>query len=319
SVFGAGCRWDPTTANIVEVSFQFQSGAAPPSDWYDNIHRASMQQAGNEQSATESDPATKPDTKPSSAARHDAPNAILDSSFHSGLIDVLTFRARYGSFGSSLNSAGCALPAISERLAELEKKEEKIINDYMARHVSDQSSASPSAMFFWAGISNYDPKIKSDLIQTVVFYGDGCAADPATGLCIYSANFASFRYSAQSHMCMGSELPLFVPIDEPVTVIYSTQRGFRTQESWIDGRMINYLRSAGNQKMNSFVITQECKACVWPITGQRYSNIRIKFSQAEPGFDKLGACTGGAKASTPVPSSDYRVWTIDEVVLPAGK
>ena len=71
--------------------------------------------------------------------------------------------------------------------------------------------------------------------------------------------------------------------------------------------------------MNSFVVTQECKGCHWPLTEQRYTNIRIKFSEPEEEFYQLGLCTGGAKITRPPTSSpDKRTWTIDEVIVPAG-
>lgn len=316
SVFGAGCRWDPTKSNIDQVSFEFVTGKAPPTNWYSHVQQA-------KQSEEKSKLATRRRKRRDLGTPLEAlPKinttgiSILNSSYHSGLIDVLTYRARYGSFGSSLNSAGCALPAYSERLAEVERKECTLINVYNQQHASELK---PSAMFFWAGISNYDPNVKSDLIQTVVFYGDGCAVNGDEGVCLFAAEFSNFRYDESSHMCMGSNLPVFLPINAKMKVIYKTQAGFRTQESWIDGRMVSYLRSAGDQVMNSFVITQECKGCVWPLTEQRYSNIRIEFSEPEEDFDKLGLCTGGAKlTSLPKPSADKRVWTIEEVIVPAG-
>jgi hypothetical protein len=246
---------------------------------------------------------------------------VLDASYHTRLIDVLTYRARYGTFGSSLNSAGCALPAFSERLAHLERQEREIVNNYtrMHKHTAGPDNR-PNAMFFWAGLSNYDPNVRADLIQTVVFYGDGCAANPRVGLCVYAAEYSNFRYNAEDHMCMGSDMPVFYPVDSPMTVVYRTQMGFRTQESWIDNKMVSYLRSAGDQVMNSFVITQECKNCTWPVSPQIYSNIVLKFTTPEPHFDQLGLCTGGAKLKAPPRTLDGgKTWVIDEVWVPAGK
>lgn len=327
SVFGAGCRWDPTSSNIEQVSFTFRTGQAPPSTWLSDLH---------DEAAQPSSPGAKlqrrADPAPPAPPRSEAPlwgqginattlddinkSAILDASYHTRLIDVLTFRARTGSFGSSLNSAGCALPAFSERLAGLEEKEGEIVNNYTRTH---KRTTAPSAMFFWAGISNYDPKVRADLIQTVVFYGDGCAAPPKEGLCVYAAEYSNFRYSPEDHMCMGSNMPVFYPIETPMNVIYRTQNGFRTQESWIDGKMVSYLRSAGDQVMNSFVITQECKGCEWPLTEQVYSNITVRFSEEEKSFDKLGLCTGGAVTTKPRTEDGGKVWFIEEVKVPKGK
>ncbi|SAM81379.1 uncharacterized protein UBRO_02933 [Ustilago bromivora] len=285
SVFGAGCRWDPTTSNIEQVSFDFRTGQAPPSTWFTDVHDA----------ATTTNPAKsiqRRDTAPSSPPipPHQGGKPVLDASYHTRLIDVLTFRARYGSFGSSLNSAGCALPAFSERLANLEEQEREIINNYTAQHkpIAGRDNI-PNAMFFWAGISNYNPKVRSDLIQTVVFYGDGCAANPRQGLCIYAAEYSNFRYSPEDHMCMGSNMPVFYPVDTAMTVVYRTQNGFRTQESWIDGKMV-------------------------------YSNIVIKFSEPEPDFAALGLCTGGATLKTqPKMMEGGKVWVIEEVRVPSGE
>ncbi|KAJ1029301.1 hypothetical protein NDA13_002552 [Ustilago tritici] len=286
SVFGAGCRWDPTTSNIEEVSFDFRTGQAPPSTWFTDVHDA----------ATTTNPAKsiqRRDTPPSSPPtlpHQEGGKPVLDASYHTRLIDVLTFRARYGSFGSSLNSAGCALPAFSERLANLEEQEREIINNYTVQHKPIAGTDNiPNAMFFWAGISNYNPKVRSDLIQTVVFYGDGCAAHPRQGLCIYAAEYSNFRYSPEDHMCMGSNMPVFYPVDTTMTVVYRTQNGFRTQESWIDGKMV-------------------------------YSNIVIKFSEPEPDFAALGLCTGGATLKTqPKMMEGGKVWVIEEVRVPSGK
>ncbi|SPC67301.1 uncharacterized protein UHOD_02933 [Ustilago sp. UG-2017b] len=317
SVFGAGCRWDPTTSNIEQVSFDFRTGQAPPSTWFTDVHDA----------ATTTNPAKsiqRRDTPPSSPPpppHQEGGKPVLDASYHTRLIDVLTFRARYGSFGSSLNSAGCALPAFSERLANLEEQEREIINNYTAQHkpIAGRDNI-PNAMFFWAGISNYNPTVRSDLIQTVVFYGDGCAANPRQGLCIYAAEYSNFRYSPEDHMCMGSNMPVFYPVDTAMTVVYRTQNGFRTQESWIDGKMVSYLRSAGDQIMNSFVITQECKGCTWPLSEQVYSNIVIKFSEPEPDFAALGLCTGGATLKMqPKMMEGGKVWVIEEVRVPSGE
>lgn len=306
SIFGAGCRWDPTTSNIKQVSFDFRTGQAPPSTWFSDVHDAATETAASKLTRRDASPETHHDAKP-----------VLDSSYHTRLIDVLTFRARFGSFGSSLNSAGCALPAFSERLAQLEVEEGEIVNNYTRQHKSDDV---PNAMFFWAGISNYDPNVRSDLIQTVVFYGDGCAANPRQGLCVYAAEYSNFRYSPEDHMCMGSNMPVFYPVDTTMTVVYRTQNGFRTQESWIDGKMVSYLRSAGDQVMNSFVITQECKGCTWPLSEQVYSNIVIKFSEPEPHFAALGLCTGGAKLKSPPRMEDGgKRWVIEEVRVPSGE
>ena len=332
SVFGAGCRWDPTSSNIEEVTFQFRTGQAPPSTWFSDVQTPAT---ASDPVTTQTDPPSPPPTPPKLLRRtnhqqrlqarenpKDAKESpVLDASYHTRLIDVLTFRARYGSFGSSLNSAGCALPAFSERLAKLEEQEREIVNTYTRMHKPIAGSDNkPSAMFFWAGISNYDPSVRADLIQTVVFYGDGCAANPRQGLCIYSAEYSSFRYSPEDHMCMGSNMPVFYPVDTPMTVVYRTQTGFRTQEAWIDDKMVSYLRSAGDQVMNSFVITQECKGCTWPISEQVYENIVIKFSEPEPQFDALGLCTGGAVLkSPPRKEKGGLVWVIDEVRVPSGK
>ncbi|SJX62087.1 uncharacterized protein SRS1_12937 [Sporisorium reilianum f. sp. reilianum] len=339
SVFGAGCRWDPTVNNIEEVTYQFRTGQAPPSTWFSDVNvPAAADAAGagadsgkklrRRQTGTTALPVTvgAPDNVGLAPKRghhrHFGPDgAVLDASYHTRLIDVLTFRARYGSFGSSLNSAGCALPAFSERLAQLEAQEGEIVNNYTRQHkpIAGQDDT-PSAMFFWAGISNYDPSVRSDLIQTVVFYGDGCAANPRQGLCIYAAEYSNFRYSPEDHMCMGSNMPVFYPIDTPMSVYYRTQNGFRTQEAWIDGKMVSYLRSAGDQVMNSFVITQECKGCTWPLSEQVYENIRIKFDKPEIGFNKLGSCTGGAMTQGAARSEDGgKVWVIDKVTVPSGK
>lgn len=121
-------------------------------------------------------------------------------------------------------------------------------------------------------------------------------------------------------MCMGSNMPVFYPVDTTMTVVYRTQNGFRTQESWIDGKMVSYLRSAGDQIMNSFVITQECKGCIWPLSEQVYSNIVIKFSKPEPDFAALGLCTGGATLKTqPKMMEGGKVWVIEEVRVPNGE
>ncbi|CDW99459.1 hypothetical protein [Sporisorium scitamineum] len=331
SVFGAGCRWDPTINNIEEVTFQFRTGQAPPSKWFSDVNVPAAADAAS----TDTNKLRRRQTDTTTSApdnvgdpilkhghhRHYGPDgAVLDPSYHTRLIDVLTFRARYGSFGSSLNSESCALPAFSERLAQLEAQEGEIVNNYTRQHKLAGADNTPSAMFFWAGISNYDPSVPSDLIQTVVFYGDGCAANPRQGLCIYSAEYSNFRYSPEDHMCMGSNMPVFYPIETPMTVHYRTQNGFRTQEAWIDGKMVSYLRSAGDQVMNSFVITQECKGCEWPLSEQVYENIRIKFSKPEIGFDRLGRCTGGATTEGKARSEDGgKVWVIDTVTVPSGK
>ena len=325
SVFGAGCRWDPTTSNIEEVTFQFRTGQAPPSTWFatstdstDTPGSPKLQRRGDVTVAS-----TPGSDSLSNATGHrelETKNALLDSSYHTRLIDVLTFRARYGSFGSSLNSAGCALPAFSEKLAQLEAQEGEIVNNYMRMHKPVAGSDdTPNAMFFWAGVSNYDPSVKSDLIQTVVFYGDGCAANPRQGLCVYAAEYSNFRYDPADHMCMGSNMPVFYPIDTDMTVVYRTQTGFRTQESWINGKMVSYLRSAGDQVMNSFVITQECKGCTWPLSEQVYSNIVIRFTEPEPHFDALGLCKGGATTTMPRMQEGGKVWVIDKVTVPSGK
>ncbi|SPO23515.1 uncharacterized protein UTRI_02194 [Ustilago trichophora] len=336
SVFGAGCRWDPTTSNIEEVTFQFRTGQAPPSTWFSDLNDAettsttssaaaadtkALLRRDNEAEAPPAQPGSKL-TSPEHGGNHhlEEPNDLLDPSYHTRLIDVLTFRARYGSFGSSLNSAGCALPAFSERLAQLEEQERELVNNYTRLHkpIAGKDSK-PEAMFFWAGLTAYNRKVKSDLIQTVVFYGDGCAANPRQGLCVYAAEYSDFRYNPEDHMCMGSNMPVFYPIDTEMTVVYRTQNGFRTQESWIDGKMISYLRSAGDQIMNSFVITQECKGCTWPLSEQVYSNIVLKFSEPEPHFDALGLCSGGATTTMPRMMEGGRVWVIDKVVVPSGK
>ncbi|KAJ1601548.1 hypothetical protein NDA14_003949 [Ustilago hordei] len=317
SVFGAGCRWDPTTSNIEQVSFDFRTGQAPPSTWFTDVHDAATTTNPAKSIQRRDTPPSSPPTPP----HQEGGKPVLDASYHTRLIDVLTFRARYGSFGSSLNSAGCALPAFSERLANLEEQEREIINNYTVQHkpIAGRDNI-PNAMFFWAGISNYNPKVRSDLIQTVVFYGDGCAANPRQGLCIYAAEYSNFRYSPEDHMCMGSNMPVFYPVDTTMTVVYRTQNGFRTQESWIDGKMVSYLRSAGDQIMNSFVITQECKGCTWPLSEQVYSNIVIKFSKPEPDFAALGLCTGGATLKTqPKMMEGGKVWVIEEVRVPNGE
>ncbi|KAJ9477946.1 hypothetical protein PHBOTO_001503 [Pseudozyma hubeiensis] len=389
SVFGAGCRWDPTVNNIVEVTFQFRTGQAPPSTWFSHVNVPAAKNAAKadarklrrrqtppspppahqahpvvnpvvkpavnppphqappnanpaavnlppHQAPPKSNPAIRPEVNPPAhqtppksnpavnpPARvpggHHKPRTgpVLDPSYHTPLIDVLTYRARYGSFGSSLSSVGCALPAYSERLAALEAQERDIVNNYTLLHKPDSQ---PSAMFFWAGISNYDPSNHADLIQTVIFYGDGCAANPRQGLCIYSAEYSDFRYETNDHMCMGSNMPVFYPIDTPMTIVYRTQAGFRTQEAWINGMMVSYLRSAGDQVMNSFVITQECKNCVWPLSEQVYENVTIRFDKPEVGFDRLQSCSGGARTSgMPRMEEEGRVWVIDRVTVPSGK
>ncbi|SPO22184.1 uncharacterized protein UTRI_02194_B [Ustilago trichophora] len=336
SVFGAGCRWDPTISNIEEVSFQFRTGQAPPSTWFSDLNDAettsttspaaaadtkALHRRANEAEAPPAQPGSTL-TPPKRGGHHhqEDPNDLLDPSYHTRLIDVLTFRARYGSFGSSLNSAGCALPAFSERLAQLEEQERELVNNYTRLHKPIAGKDfRPEAMFFWAGLANYSRKVKSDLIQTVVFYGDGCAANPRQGLCVYAAEYSDFRYDPEDHMCMGSNMPVFYPVDTEMTVVYRTQNGFRTQESWIDGKMISYLRSAGDQMMNSFVITQECKGCTWPLSEQVYSNIVIKFSEPELHFEALGLCSGGATTTMPRMTEGGRVWVIDKVVVPSGK
>lgn len=334
SVFGAGCRWDPTTSNIEEVTFQFRTGQAPPSTWFSDLNDAettsttspaaaadtkALHRRANKAEAPPAQPGSEL-TSPERGGNHEESNDLLDPSYHTRLIDVLTFRARYGSFGSSLNSAGCALPAFSERLAQLEEQERELVNNYTRLHkpIAGKDSK-PEAMFFWAGLTAYNRKVKSDLIQTVVFYGDGCAANPRQGLCVYAAEYSDFRYDPEDHMCMGSNMPVFYPIDTEMNVVYRTQNGFRTQESWIDGKMISYLRSAGDQIMNSFVITQECKGCAWPLSEQVYSNIVLKFSEPEPHFDALGLCSGGATTTMPRMMEGGRVWVIDKVVVPSGK
>ncbi|KAJ1040066.1 hypothetical protein NDA11_004410 [Ustilago hordei] len=286
SVFGAGCRWDPTTSNIEQVSFDFRTGQAPPSTWFTDVHDAATTTNPAKSIQRRDTPPSSPPTPP----HQEGGKPVLDASYHTRLIDVLTFRARYGSFGSSLNSAGCALPAFSERLANLEEQEREIINNYTVQHkpIAGRDNI-PNAMFFWAGISNYNPKVRSDLIQTVVFYGDGCAANPRQGLCIYAAEYSNFRYSPEDHMCMGSNMPVFYPVDTTMTVVYRTQNGFRTQESWIDGKMV-------------------------------YSNIVIKFSKPEPDFAALGLCTGGATLKTqPKMMEGGKVWVIEEVRVPNGE
>ncbi|KAJ1028395.1 hypothetical protein NDA16_001562 [Ustilago loliicola] len=319
SVFGAGCRWDPTTSNIKQVSFDFRTGQAPPSTWFSDVHDAATETAANKLNRRDTSPPSQHGKQNEQSPRGGRP--VLDASYHTRLIDVLTFRARYGSFGSSLNSAGCALPAFSERLAQLEAKEGEIVNNYTRQHKPTAGTDNiPNAMFFWAGISNYDPTVRSDLIQTVVFYGDGCAANPRQGLCIYAAEYSNFRYNPEDHMCMGSNMPVFYPVDTTMTVVYRTQNGFRTQESWIDGKMVSYLRSAGDQVMNSFVITQECKGCTWPLSEQVYNNIVIKFSEPELHFDALGLCTGGAiLKSQPRTEDGGKTWIIEEVRVPSGE
>ena len=315
--------------NIEEVSFQFRTGQAPPSSWFSDVNappeaeinpssaKLERRQAEPIVPAPVDDNGSSPDDPAESHGR----NGALDPSYHTRLIDVLTFRARYGSFGSSLNSAGCALPAFSERLGKLEDAERDLVNNYTAMHkpIAGRDDV-PSAMFFWAGISNYDPSVRSDLIQTVVFYGDGCAANPRQGLCVYAAEYSNFRYNPEDHMCMGSNMPVFYPVESNMTVNYRTQNGFRTQEAWIDGKMVSYLRSAGDQVMNSFVITQECKSCTWPLSEQVYENIRIKFSKPEKGFDLLQRCMGGARSDGPARELEGgRVWAIDRVTVPSGK
>ncbi|KAF6767173.1 hypothetical protein PSEUBRA_003048 [Kalmanozyma brasiliensis GHG001] len=318
SVFGAGCRWDPTSSNIVEVSYTFRTGQAPPSTWFSHVGVPAAGSASDLRRRTAgSSPSS---TSDDSLKSEDSTQEGSSESFDTSLIDVLTYRARYGSFGTSLNDAGCALPSISARLASLEAAERQLINNYTLQHkplagVDD----TPNAMFFWAGLSNYNPSIRSDLIQTVVFYGDGCAADPRQGLCVYAAEYSAFRYDEKDHMCMGSNMPVFYPVETGMKVVYRTQRGFRTQEAWIDGKMVSYLRSAGDQVMNSFVITQECKGCQWPLTEQVYEGIRIRFSEKEEGFDGLGLCEGGATASTPRSEDGGKVWVIDEVRVPSGR
>ncbi|SNX82875.1 uncharacterized protein MEPE_01581 [Melanopsichium pennsylvanicum] len=336
SVFGAGCRWDPTTSNIEQVTFKFRTGEAPPSTWFADLSESSSSTTSTDSKSSSgsggtkksihrrdgSDTTQRPIAKPDHVqpAIVDSKSTLLDASYHTRLIDVLTFRARFGSFGSSLNSAGCALPAFSERLATLEAAEQEIVNKYAEqRKPLAGSDDVPNAMFFWAGISNYDPEVRTDLIQTVVFYGDGCAANPRQGLCVYAAEYSNFRYNPEDHMCMGSNMPAFYPINTDMTVVYRTQNGFRTQESWIDGKMISYLRSAGDQFMNSFVITQECKTCTWPVSEQVYSDIRIQFSEPEPEFDALGLCTGGAVTTQPRMADHGKMWIIDEVRVPSGK
>ncbi|ETS63194.1 hypothetical protein PaG_02977 [Moesziomyces aphidis] len=333
SVFGSGCRWDPTQSNIEEVTFTFRTGEAPPSTWFADVHNANQDaEAQASRLRRRADPPPPPpQPQPAQGDIKDegkvvsleelSHEPVLDASYHTRLIDVLTYRARYGTFGSSLNSAGCALPAFSERLAHLERQEREIVNNYtrMHKHTAGPDNR-PNAMFFWAGLSNYDPNVRADLIQTVVFYGDGCAANPRVGLCVYAAEYSNFRYNAEDHMCMGSDMPVFYPVDSPMTVVYRTQMGFRTQESWIDDKMVSYLRSAGDQVMNSFVITQECKNCTWPVSPQIYSNIVLKFTTPEPHFDQLGLCTGGAKLKAPPRTLDGgKTWVIDEVWVPAGK
>ncbi|KIS70829.1 uncharacterized protein UMAG_01977 [Mycosarcoma maydis] len=329
SVFGAGCRWDPTTSNIEEVTFQFRTGQAPPSNWFSQVNVPAAADAAKtdanklhrRQNGQEGDADAKKHMFGRAVEPRPASGPVLDASYHTPLIDVLTYRARYGSFGSSLNSAGCALPAFSERLAALEAQEGDIVNNYTKQHKPIAGpDDKPSAMFFWAGISNYDNQVRADLIQTVVFYGDGCAANPRQGLCIYAAEYNEFRYDSNDHMCMGSNMPVFYPIDQPMTVHYRTQAGFRTQEAWIDGKMVSYLRSAGDQVMNSFVITQECKGCEWPLSEQVYENITIKFSKPELDFDKLQSCSGGAGTSAPPRMMNGgKVWVIDRVTVPSGK